>query len=123
MTMKICIITGASSGIGKEAALSLAQTGGYKVILGCRSLERGMVAKKELEEQCGHTTHDAMDLIQVDMSLRSSIDRFVDDFTCKYDHFDVLIHNAADFDIRRTKAEYTEEGSERIWATNFQGPV
>ena len=46
MNDKICIITGANSGIGKAAALQIAMKG-HKVIMGCRNQKRG---KKVLEE-------------------------------------------------------------------------
>ncbi|MBD3284858.1 SDR family NAD(P)-dependent oxidoreductase, partial [candidate division WOR-3 bacterium] len=40
-----------------------------------------------------------------------------------YNHIDVLIHNAADFDITRKKPAYSPEGIETVWATNHLGPV
>lgn len=36
---------------------------------------------------------------------------------------DVLIHNAADFDISRKKPLFSADGVETIWATNHLGPV
>jgi NAD(P)-dependent dehydrogenase (short-subunit alcohol dehydrogenase family) len=36
---------------------------------------------------------------------------------------DVLIHNAATFDIRQKERVLTEEGIEKVWATNHVGPV
>lgn len=36
---------------------------------------------------------------------------------------DVLIHNAADFDVSRSGPLYSEDGVETIWATNHIGPV
>ena len=40
MGEKICLITGGNSGIGKAAAIQMAQKG-CKVIIGCRKIERG----------------------------------------------------------------------------------
>ncbi|NMC67290.1 MAG: SDR family NAD(P)-dependent oxidoreductase [Spirochaetales bacterium] len=40
MGEKICLITGGNSGIGKAAAIQMAQKG-CKVIIGCRNIERG----------------------------------------------------------------------------------
>ena len=48
MSKKICVITGANSGIGKAAATQIAQKG-YHTILACRDLERGEAALQEIE--------------------------------------------------------------------------
>ncbi|MCA9962528.1 MAG: SDR family NAD(P)-dependent oxidoreductase, partial [Anaerolineales bacterium] len=39
MNKKVCVITGANSGIGKAAAVQIAQKG-YHVVMACRSRER-----------------------------------------------------------------------------------
>jgi len=59
----------------------------------------------------------------VDRSLQSSIRELSEAFLAKYEHLDVLIHNAAIFDITQRKATYTAEGIESVWATNHLGPV
>lgn len=46
MNKKICMITGANSGIGKAAATQIAQQG-YHTILACRNPERGKTALRE----------------------------------------------------------------------------
>lgn len=119
MDKKICLITGANSGIGKAAAVQIAQKG-YHVIIACRNQHRGDAALKEIREASGSSS---VELMTVDMSLRSSIKNLAKTFLAKYDHLDVLIHNAAQFDISQKKPIYTEEGIESIWATNHIGPV
>lgn len=47
MEQKICMITGANSGIGKAAAIKIAQQG-YHVIMACRNLEKGEAALREV---------------------------------------------------------------------------
>jgi NAD(P)-dependent dehydrogenase (short-subunit alcohol dehydrogenase family) len=119
MTGKICIITGANSGIGKAAAIQIAQAG-HHVILACRNPDRGESALQEVREQSGN---DVAELMIVDMSLRSSIRAFAEEYRAKYDKLDVLVHNAAAFDTSRKEPIFTEEGVESIWATNHLGPV
>ena len=38
---KICVVTGASSGLGLNAAATLSKTGRHFVIMGCRDVEKG----------------------------------------------------------------------------------
>ena len=119
MEQKICIITGANSGIGKAAAIQIAQQG-HHVIMACRSRGKGEVALSEVKAV---SENDSVELMMVDMSLQSSIHTLADTFLAKYEHLDVLIHNAAIFDITQKKAAYTAEGIESVWATNHLGPV
>ncbi|MCB9422601.1 MAG: SDR family NAD(P)-dependent oxidoreductase [Ardenticatenaceae bacterium] len=119
MKQKTGIITGANSGIGKEAAVQIAQKG-YRVIMACRSQARGEAALQEVRRESGS---EAVELMLVDMSLQSSIRAFAAAFLTKYEVLDVLIHNAAMFDIRQKERVLTEEGVETVWATNHVGPV
>lgn len=119
MKQKVCIITGGNSGIGKAAAIQIAQQG-HKVIIACRSQQRGAAALADIRQQANS---DAVELMIVDMSLQSSIHAFAQAFLARYDVLDVLIQNAAAFDIRQKQIVFTEEGVEKIWATNHVGPV
>ncbi len=118
MDKKICVITGANSGIGKQAAMQIAQRG-YHVIIGCRSRERGEAALKEIIEKSG----GSVELILVDMSLKYSVQAFAEEITKKHKTVDVLIHNAAVFDIAQKERKITSEGVESVWMTNHIGPV
>jgi NAD(P)-dependent dehydrogenase (short-subunit alcohol dehydrogenase family) len=115
---KTIIITGANTGIGKAVAIKLA-THGAQVILACRSEERG---KNALEEIKAITGSKLVDLVCVDMASQSSIHKFTEEFMSKYDRLDVLIHNAANFDLTMKTPVLTEDGVETIFATNHLGP-
>ena len=54
---KICMITGANSGIGKEIAMQLAQLGNH-VIMVCRNEERGKNALEEIRTRSGNSKID-----------------------------------------------------------------
>ena len=114
MKPKTCIITGTDSGIGKAAATALARRG-HRVVLACRNAERADAARREMG---GDTL-----VAQVDMARRASIHAFTDWVHRELGGIDVLINNAADFDLSRTERKMTQDGFETIWATNHLGPV
>ena len=97
MKQKVCIITGGNSGIGKAAAIQIAQQG-HKVIIACRSQQRGAAALADIRQQANSSN---VELMLVDMSLQSSIRAFAQAFLARYEVLDVLIQNAAVFDIRQ----------------------
>ena len=119
MSKRICLITGANSGIGKTSAIQIAEKG-YRVIIACRNRARGEVALQEIKEKSGS---DSIELMIVDMSLQSSVKDLAKRFKDNYEVLDVLIQNAAIFDITHKEIAFTEEGIESIWATNHLGPV
>ena len=117
LTNKTIIITGANSGIGKEAAVQLAQCGAA-VIMACRSAERGAHALAEVRE-AAHSQN--VELMQVDMASQASIRQFADAFLAQHARLDVLIHNAANFDHTLNQPVLTADGVETIFATNHIG--
>ena len=119
MNRKIWIITGANSGIGKEAAIKIAREG-YHVILACRSKERGEKAHREIIDK---SNNGSVELMLLDLGLRSSTDSFAKEIKKRFDHIDVLIHNAAIFDISQKEVKLTKEGHETVWMTNHINPV
>ncbi|WP_088656116.1 SDR family NAD(P)-dependent oxidoreductase [Geofilum rhodophaeum] len=119
MIKKTCLITGGNSGIGKQAAIQLAQTG-FHVIIGVRNLKRGEIALAEIKEK---SEQNDIELLQIDMSSKKSILDASLELKNRIDKLDVLIHNAADFDIARKQPVKSLDGIETIWATNQIGPV
>ncbi len=119
MDNKICFITGANSGIGKAAAIQLAQLGFY-ILIGSRNKERGLFAATEIRDK---SKSDLVEIIEIDMSLKESIIKATKQIKDRFKKLDVLIHNAADFDLSRKKSILTKEGIETIWATNHVGPI
>jgi NAD(P)-dependent dehydrogenase (short-subunit alcohol dehydrogenase family) len=115
---KIIIVTGANSGIGKAAAIKLAQCGAT-VVMACRSVERGVEALDDVRKAANSPN---VTLMQVDMSTQNSIRDFAEVFKSLYPRLDVLIHNAANFDHNQKKPVMTEDGVENVFATNHLGP-
>lgn len=115
---KVIVITGANSGIGKAAAIQLAQAGAL-VVMACRNPERG---ERALEEVRAAIPGSCLDLLAVDLASQASIHGFVEAFKRRYDRLDVLIHNAANFDHRQKEPVITEDGVENVFATNHLAP-
>ncbi|MBI9045230.1 MAG: SDR family NAD(P)-dependent oxidoreductase [Anaerolineaceae bacterium] len=120
MKNKTCLITGGNAGIGKAAAILLAKEG-VEVIIACRNKERAELAVENIKAESGN---DTVTFLVTDLSSRESIIQGCDSFRSKgYMHLDILIHNAADFDISRKKPQLSADKIETIWATNHLGPV
>src|ERR1700736_1718231 len=116
MQGKICMVTGANSGIGKATALALAQMGAT-VVMVCRGRARGEQARSEITTK---SRNNAVDLLQADLSSQQSIRQLVGNFHQHYTHLYVLINNAgAAFPGRRRE---TVDGLEMTFAVNYLAP-
>jgi len=111
---KTIIITGANSGIGKAASIQLAQMGA-NVVMMCRNKERGEQALQDVRVVA---TGGSVELLLVDMSSQESVRKAAAEFLNAHSQLDVLIHNAANFDLTQKKPVMTADGVESIFATN-----
>lgn len=116
---RIAIITGANSGIGKAAAVEFASEG-WQVIMACRALERGRIARQQVIEASGNPT---VRLKRVDLSSFDSIRQFCSEFRREFPRLDVLIHNAACFNHGVRTYQFSPDGLELTFATNVFGPL
>jgi NAD(P)-dependent dehydrogenase (short-subunit alcohol dehydrogenase family) len=111
MGEKGCLITGATSGIGKATAMGLATLGASIVMVG-RDRGKGEVVMAEIKEKSGNTS---VDLMLADLSSQEEIRRLADVFKEAYSRLDVLINNAGLF---RSKRFTTADGLETTFAVN-----
>lgn len=114
LTDKTIIVTGANAGIGKAAAIQLAQLGAHVVMMS-RSAERG---EKALRDVRSASNSERVELIVVDLASQQSVRYAVSEFLGRHSRLDVLIHNAANFDHRLKNPVLTEDGLETVFATN-----
>ena len=111
MRDKICIVTGATSGMGKATAAALAQMGAT-VILVARNQTRGELVCDEIRSQSGNTNVEVM---LADLSSQQSIRELADTFRQKYQHLHVLVNNAGGVFYKR---ETTVDGIEMTFAVD-----
>ena len=116
--MKRVIITGGNSGIGYQVAKQLAEKG-WSVTLFCRREEAAEQACEEIRQQTGNRH---VDYILVDLSDMKSVRKAAEQYIQKEDFLDVLINNAADFDLSVKKPILTKDGLEKQFATNVVAP-
>ena len=116
--MKKVIITGGNSGIGYQVAKQLAEKG-WSVTLFCRREEAAEQACEEIRQQTGNRH---VDYILVDLSDMKSVRKAAEQYIQKEDVLDVLINNAADFDLSVKKPILTKDGLEKQFATNVAAP-
>jgi NAD(P)-dependent dehydrogenase (short-subunit alcohol dehydrogenase family) len=114
MTDKICLITGATSGLGESVAHALARQGAT-VVLACRDEARGAAVQADIQMITSYTT---VDVLPLDLAALDSVRAAAAEFRRRYDRLDVLINNAAVFKNRRVM---TAEGLEMMFATNHLG--
>ena len=116
--MKKVIITGGNSGIGYQAAKQLAEKG-WSVTLFCRRKEAAEQACEKIRQQTGNPH---VDYILVDLSEMKSVRKAVEQYVQKEEALDVLINNAADFDLSIKSPVVTKDGLEKQFATNVGAP-
>jgi NAD(P)-dependent dehydrogenase (short-subunit alcohol dehydrogenase family) len=112
---KTCIVTGATSGIGKATALELARMGGTIVLI-CRNRQKGEEAVREIQEI---TQNTAIDLLIADLSSQQQIRAVAAEFTRKYERLHVLINNAGAMFSKRSESV---DGIEMTLAVNHLAP-
>ena len=116
--MKKCIITGGNSGIGYQAAKQLADKG-WQVTIFCRSKER---AESACETIISETGNSHVSYLLADLSDLTSTKTAIENYIQTQGALDVLINNAADFDLSIKQPVLTKDGLEKQFATNVVTP-
>lgn len=111
MTGKTVLVTGATSGIGKQTALELAAMGAT-VVLVARDRAKGWATLEEIRAQTGNPS---LDLLIADLSSQAEVRQLADAFRARYDRLHVLVNNAGGvFSSRKS----TVDGLEYTFAFN-----
>jgi NAD(P)-dependent dehydrogenase (short-subunit alcohol dehydrogenase family) len=116
MKNKIVLITGATGGIGKAAAIGLAKQGAHMILHG-RNPKKTEEVKQEIIRLTGN---QQIDIITADLFLMTEVKKMAAAISGKYPVIDVLINNAGIM-MGKTREE-TAEGIEKTTALNMVAP-
>ncbi|WP_428268361.1 SDR family oxidoreductase [Haliangium sp.] len=111
---KVCVVTGATSGIGKETALGLARQGAHLALVG-RDRGRGDAAVAEVRA----AGSPQVELFLADFSRQDQVRRLAGELGQRLPTIDVLLHNAG---VVMRERRLTTDGVEATLATNHLAP-
>jgi NAD(P)-dependent dehydrogenase (short-subunit alcohol dehydrogenase family) len=111
----VCLVTGATAGLGRATAQELARQGAH-VVLAARDRTRGEAARDAIRRATGN---DAVEVLEVDLASLASVRAAAGRFLERHDRLHALISDAAVFAGARRE---TPEGFELMFATNYLGP-
>jgi NAD(P)-dependent dehydrogenase (short-subunit alcohol dehydrogenase family) len=115
LTGRICLVTGASSGIGEETALALA-TRGARVVLLCRSPERAEASRRRIVAESGN---EAIDVRLADFASLDEVRRVGAEIAAELPALHILVNNAGTIHLKRGT---TVDGFEQTFAVNHLAP-
>ncbi len=116
LTGKVCVVTGASSGIGKQIARNLVRMGAT-VVMVARDFSRGEAAKSELIVEFG--CRDRIFFMECDLTRMASMRQWFQLYTERWERLDILVQNAG---VYLPEKFETPDGFDRVWQTNVLGP-
>jgi NAD(P)-dependent dehydrogenase (short-subunit alcohol dehydrogenase family) len=114
MSDRVCVVTGATGGIGYETARGIAQHGATVVIVG-RSLERCRTAVDQIRRQTGNPS---VEYLVADLSILADIRRLAGEVEKRYPRLHVLVNNVGALFLN---GQVSADGIEMTLALNHLG--
>ena len=111
---KRVLVTGPTSGIGRQIAIELG-TLGANLVLACRDERKGRDVARAIASQANA---GGVDVLQVDVSSAQSVEAFVATYVARHPRIDVLVNNAGTVQGERRESA---DGIELTFATNVLG--
>jgi NAD(P)-dependent dehydrogenase (short-subunit alcohol dehydrogenase family) len=108
MQGKVCLVTGATSGIGLVASRELARQGALVVLVG-RDAARTAAAAAHIQDKTGSK---AVTTLLADLSMQAQVCQLAEAFRQRHQRLDVLINNACAIWVKR---HLTADGLE-VWS-------
>ena len=107
---KVCLVTGANSGLGKAVAIDLAKRGGH-VLMACRGGHPD--AGEDVRRSSGS---DAVEMLKVDLADLDSVHALCDELKRGRGHVDIAVLNAG---MMPLNARRSPQGYELMFAVHF----
>ncbi len=114
MRDKICLVTGATSGIGQVTARALAEQGAHVIIVG-RNQAKCSATVNQIQQQTGNR---AVEYLLADLSSQSAVRQLAQEFKNRYQQLHVLVNNAGAIFFQR---QVTVDGIEMTFGLNHLG--
>jgi NAD(P)-dependent dehydrogenase (short-subunit alcohol dehydrogenase family) len=111
MVGKLCMVTGATAGIGYYTALEIARMGASVIIVG-RNHTKCIAAVQRIKDE---SRNNLVDCLEADLSSQAQIRTIAKKYYEQYNHLDVLVNNAGGVFLRR---KLSEDGIEMTFALN-----
>jgi NAD(P)-dependent dehydrogenase (short-subunit alcohol dehydrogenase family) len=111
---KVVIVTGATSGIGRAAAVAFAAEGGKIGFCGRRE-KLGHAVEQEIRAHGGEATY-----IRADVRVEAEVKAFVDQVATRYGRLDVAFNNAG-ITLEKPLHEYSSQEWDDVVHTNLRG--
>jgi len=109
---KVALVTGATSGIGKEAAWELARMGAKVTLVG-RTRDKAKAALEEMVERGAE--RERLAYAAADLARTGAVRGLADELAARHPTIDILLNNAGCYPAQRA---LTADGFEESWATN-----
>ncbi|MGI0130151.1 MAG: SDR family NAD(P)-dependent oxidoreductase [Thermoplasmata archaeon] len=113
---RVALVTGATSGIGREVSRRLAALGWTTVVIG-RGQDRASEVAARIAASTGNPRVEALSV--ADLALRSDVRSLVSSIHARYPRVHLLVNNAGAYFARR---EVSADGLERTFALNVLAP-
>ena len=112
---KVCLVTGANRGVGREVAIDLARAGA-SVLVHARTPEKAAATEAEVSAASGSKLVRGL---HADFAIQSEVRRLAEEVKAATEQLHVLVNNAGVFNLYRTM---TPDGHEATFAINHLAP-
>ena len=114
MRAKTVVVTGATDGVGKEAATRIAEAGATLLLVG-RNPDKGRAVVERMRRQAGNP---AISFLCADLARLDEVRRVAGEIRDRCGRLDVLLNNVGAIFMRRRESA---DGIEMTWALNHLG--
>ncbi len=111
---KVALVTGGTSGIGKETAIQFAKAGA-KVVVAGRRLEEGRLVAEEIKSAGGEVV-----FVQTDVTNEGQVKHLVDETLRQFGRLDIAFNNAG-IEQLGPVTEFTEADYRKVFDINVLG--